>query len=111
MNNEQAVYKPDFGSISGTETEMPLGRDLFTVATYYLPTDAYIVQGCLVAAGVPAVVADDNLVQTDSLLTPALGGVRILAPQSFIQQALEVIAAFNRGAYQLDEDADVGQPE
>jgi hypothetical protein len=111
MNDQQAFHAPAFGSASGTASEMPAGRDLFTVATYYLPTDAYIVQGCLVAAGVPAVVADDNLVQTDSLLTPALGGVRILAPESFIQQALEVIAAFNRGAYQLDEDADVGQEE
>ncbi len=68
-------------------------------------------QGCLVAAGIPAVVADDNLVQTDSLLTPALGGVRILAPKAYLQQAQEVIAAFNRGVYQLDEDTDVGEAE
>ena len=93
------------------DDETTSSRDLFTVATYYIPTDAHIVQGCLVAAGIPAVVADDNLVQTDSLLTPALGGVRILAPQSYMQQAQEVIAAFNRGEYQLDENADVGEAE
>lgn len=93
------------------DDETTSSRDLFTVATYYIPTDAHIVQGCLVAAGIPAVVADDNFVQTDSLLTPALGGVRILAPQSYMQQAQEVIAAFNRGEYQLDENADVGEAE
>lgn len=86
------------------------GRDLFTVAKYFLPTDAYIIQGCLVAAGVPAVVADANLVQTDSLLTAALGGVRILVPESYMQQANEVIACFNRGEYRLDDDVDVGEP-
>jgi hypothetical protein len=66
------------------------------------------VTGCLVAAGIPAVVADDNLVQTDSLLTPALGGVRILAPEAYLERAKEVIDAFNRGDYALDENADVG---
>jgi hypothetical protein len=86
------------------------GQDLFTVATYYVPTDAHIVQGCLMAAGIPAVVADANLVQTHSLLTPALGGVRILVPASYLQQAQEVIAAFNRGEFQLDDDVDVGGP-
>ncbi len=85
-----------------------LSRNLLTVATYYVPTDAHIVTGCLVAAGIPAVVADDNLVQTDSLLTPALGGVRILAPEAYLERAKEVIDAFNRGDYALDENADVG---
>ena len=91
--------------------ETTSSRDLFTVATYYLPTDAHIVRGCLVAAGIPAVIADDQLVQTDSLLTPAMGGVRILAPASYLQQAKEVIDAFNRGEFQLDENADVGEVE
>jgi hypothetical protein len=93
------------------QDETTSSRNLFTVATYYIPTDAHIVRGCLVAAGIPAVIADDQLVQTDSLLTPALGGVRILAPASYLQQAKEVIDAFNRGEYQLDEDADVGETE
>ena len=88
-----------------------LSRNLFTIATYYIPTDASIVQGCLVAAGIPAVIADDNLVQTDTLLTAALGGVRILVPESYLQQSQEVIAAFNRGDYQLDDNVDVGELE
>ncbi|MET3118084.1 hypothetical protein AAKU64_002310 [Undibacterium sp. GrIS 1.8] len=88
-----------------------LSRNLFTVATYYIPTDACIVQSCLVAAGIPAVIADDNLVQTDTLLTAALGGVRILVPESYLQQSQEVIAAFNRGDYRLDDNVDVGELE
>ena len=32
------------------------GRDLFIVAQYLVPTEAHLAQGCLVAAGIPAVV-------------------------------------------------------
>lgn len=85
-------------------------RDLLTAATYYVPTDAHIVQGCLVAAGIPAVVADDQLVQVDSLLTAALGGVRILVPEIYLQEAKEVIAAFNRGEFELDDQTDYTTP-
>jgi hypothetical protein len=84
-------------------------RDLVIVARYYVPTDAHIVRGCLAAAGVPAVVVDDNLVQTNSLLTAAVGGVRVLVPESYLQQASEIIAAFNRGDYALKDDEDVGE--
>jgi hypothetical protein len=78
--------------------------DYVTVASYFTPTDAHIVRSCLEAAGIAAVVADANLVQTHSLLTPALGGVRIRVPASQAQQAAEVIAAFERGDYRLPDD-------
>ena len=67
------------------------GRDLFVVAKCLVPTDAYLVQGCLVASGIPAVVADANHVQADLLMAPALGGVRILVPASFLDEARLVL--------------------
>ncbi len=87
------------------------GRDLFVVAKCLVPTDAYVIQGCLVAAGVPAVVADANHVQADLLMAPALGGVRILVPAEHLDEARRVLDAFERGAFALGDDADVGQPE
>ena len=81
------------------------------VARYLIPMDATLVQGCLVAAGIPAVLADANLVQTDLLLAPALGGVGILVPEDYERQAGEVLAAYERGEFALDEDADVGGPD
>lgn len=84
------------------------GRDLFEVARYLIPMQASLVQGCLVASGIPAVLADAHLMQTDLLLAPALGGVRILVPQDYLAQAGAVLAAFERGEFALDEDADVG---
>lgn len=88
---------------------MPHARDLFTVATYLIPTEAHIVRSCLEAAGIPAVVADANLAQVYSLLTPAIGGVRILVQESHMDRAREVIAAFERGEYKLADDFDVGE--
>ncbi|MBW8896644.1 MAG: DUF2007 domain-containing protein [Massilia sp.] len=84
------------------------GRDLVEVARYLVPLEANLVQGCLVASGIPAVLADAHLVQTDMLLAPALGGVRILVPQDYLQQAQAVLEAFGRGEFELGEDADVG---
>ncbi|MFJ1471486.1 putative signal transducing protein [Massilia orientalis] len=83
------------------------GRDLVEVARYLIPLEANLVQGCLVASGIPAVLADAHLVQTDMLLAPALGGVRILVPEDHLQHALAVLAAFARGEFELGEDADV----
>ena len=80
------------------------GRDLVEVARYLVPLEARLVQGCLVASGLPAVLADDQLVQTDFLLAPALGGVRILVPEDRLVEAREVLAAFARGEFALDED-------
>lgn len=93
------------------ELEMPPGRDLFVVAKFMVPTDAYLAQGCLVASGVPAVVADANHAQADLLVVAALGGVRVLVPEDYLQQAQEVLEAFHRGDYTLRDDADVGDPE
>jgi hypothetical protein len=84
------------------------GRDLLEVARYLIPLEANLVQGCLVASGIPAVLADAHLVQTDMLLAPALGGVRILVPADHLQQAQAVLEAFARGEFELGEDADVG---
>jgi len=81
------------------------------LARYLVPMDARLAQGCLVAAGIPAVLADANLVQTDLLLAPALGGVGILVPEDWLRRAEAVLAAYERGEFALDEDADVGEAE
>lgn len=91
--------------------EMIPGRDLFSIAKYMIPTQASLMQSCLVAAGIPAVLADANLVQTNLLWAPALGGVRILVPREYLIEAADVMAAYERGAYALDENADVGVAE
>jgi hypothetical protein len=81
-------------------------RDLVILARYLTPVDAFIVRNCLRASGVPAVVADDQLVQTNSLWTMALGGVRVLVPQEHLAEAQLLLSALERGELALREDAD-----
>lgn len=91
------------------EIEQVPGRDLFIIARYMIPTDAYLAQGCLVAAGIPAVVADANHAQADMLIVPAMGGVRVLVPGEYVDQSMAVMAARERGEFTLGDDFDVGE--
>jgi hypothetical protein len=90
-----------------TEHETALYEgDFETVARFVNPTDAHIICACLEAAGVPALVADANLVQMNNLWAIALGGVRVLVPASRVAEAKDVIAAFNRGDFALPDHGD-----
>lgn len=105
--------KPDAGrsALGAPDGAMLPARDLFEVARYLVPMDARLAQGCLVAAGIPAVLADEQLLQANLLLAPAVGGVRILVPQEHLQEAEAVLEALKRGDFALDEDADVGSED
>ena len=74
-----------------------------------VPMDANLAQGCLEASGIPAMLADAHLMQTDLLLAPALGGVRLLVDAEHVQQAYSVLEALARGDYALDEHAPDGE--
>ena len=54
-------------------------------------------------------LADAHLMQTDLLLAPALGGVRLLVDARHVQQAYAVLEALARGDYALDEHAPDGE--
>lgn len=83
--------------------------ELKVVARFFAPTDAYLLQSCLEAHGVPAVVADANLVQANQFLTTAVGGVRVLVPESHFERGMAVRKSFDAGEFALDDDFDVGQ--
>lgn len=89
--------------LSGPEDAEYAG-DYEIVARFLNPTDAYLLCSCLKMAGVPALIADAELVQTNSLWAVALGGARLLVPALHVAEAREVIAAFNRGEYALPDD-------
>ena len=93
MDDGNSTYDPDLG-------------DWQTLVTVFSPTEAYLLRGVLQAAGVPAAVADAHLVQTHSLLAPAIP-VRILVPEHRLGRGQEVLAAFERGEYGLQEGDNV----
>jgi len=93
----------------GSDSESAGHGDLMVVARFFSPTDAYMLQSCLEAHGVPAVVADAHLVQANQFLTTAVGGVRVLVPESHFERGMAVRKAFEAGEYELDDDFDVGE--
>lgn len=88
----------------------PYYGDMEIIASQLTYMEAHILVSCLNAAGIPADVGDAQTVQTDWLLSPILGGVRVRVPAQFVAQALEVKEAVKRGELQLDEDFDPGAP-
>jgi hypothetical protein len=66
--------------------------------------DAQLLCNCLHMAGLQAQAADVGIVQTHGLLSIAVGGASIQVPASRLAEAVEVMAAFHRGDFSLDED-------
>jgi hypothetical protein len=80
-------------------------NDDYTVAARCLvPTQAHVLRGCLQAAGIAATVADDHHSQVDQLISPALGGARVLVHERDLAAAMEVLAAYERGDLALKDD-------
>jgi len=83
--------------------EQPPEVDLVTVTRVFNTLEAEMLRGCLEAEGIPATLGDVQTVQTDTLLTVAMGGVRIRVPAPFADAARQTIEAFERGALAIDE--------
>lgn len=79
--------------------------DFVRVATCNTPTEAHLLQGVLHAAGVAAHVADANIVQANTWMTQAVGGVRVLVAAGQVDEARQVIAEFNAGQYELEDES------
>lgn len=86
------------------EPAMAYQGDLTIVARNLSATEAQLLCACLLASGVPAETADTQLVQTNTLLTIAVGGASVRVPANFVVDAKAVIAAFERGDFALDEN-------
>ncbi len=91
----------------GSEDNAPSGEgDLMVIGRLFTPVEAHMLQGRLQADGVPAVVTDDHIVGVDPFITMAVGGVRVLVPESHFDRAREIVGAIERGDYRLDEQSE-----
>lgn len=80
--------------------------DYVTVANLSTVTEAHLIQGSLKAGGLDAHVPDANISQTHSLMTVALGGVRVVVPADQLEAAQEILKARDKGDLRLDSDDD-----
>jgi hypothetical protein len=99
---ERGLVLPKTTTLNGSEISQNV--DFTTVAQSFSPTDAYLIAGFLEAEGIPTIVADANFVQANSLLSIAVGGVRIQVPINFVTEAQKVIEAWERGDFALKDD-------
>jgi hypothetical protein len=81
------------------------------VARYLNPMDAQVLVARLQQEGLAARVADADTAYANGALfgTLMLGGVRVMVPDSQLDQALRIRNAFDAGEYAIDEDFDVNQ--
>ena len=94
--------------------EEPPHGDLVTVIRVFNALEAEMLRGCLEAEGIPATLGDVQTVQTDTLLTVALGGIRVMVPEVFADAARRTVEAFERGELAIDElpaDSRHAEPE
>lgn len=89
--------------LDGDSPYDPAEGDWQTLATFFSPTEALLLRGCLQASGLPAAVADLHLVQTHQLLASAVP-VRLMVPERRMAQAQAVLEAFQRGDFSLADD-------
>jgi hypothetical protein len=116
MNPSASLPYPVHGrtaSESQADEEEPHG-DFVTVTRVFNSLEAEMLRGCLEAEGIPATLGDAQTIQTDTLLTVALGGIRVMVPATFADAARQTVEAFERGELAIDElpaDAEPALPE
>ena len=92
------------------EAEAPPHGELVTVTRVFNSLEAEMLRGCLEAEGIPATLGDAQTIQTDTLLTVALGGIRVMVPAPFADAARLTVAQFERGELAIDELPDDAAP-
>ena len=92
---------PDTSQATLDQTAAP--RFFETVATFQDPIEAGLVRGRLEAEGIPAIVADANLISTHSLISNAIGGVKVQVPPEHLELAQAICEAIKNGELALDD--------
>lgn len=64
---------------------------MVTIATFDTIIEANITMGRLKAEGVPCWLADEHIVQTDMLYSPAIGGIKLQVEEQWEAKAREII--------------------
>lgn len=96
-------------AIAKTETPAApeYAGDYVTIARFLNAIEAQVVYSCLDNAGIPAILADAQMVQSNAFLAPILGGARLMVPARHVSEAKAVLAAFDSGAFALRDDDDL----
>lgn len=64
---------------------------MITVATFHLPQDAYIIRGRLQSEDIFCYLKDELTVQSDNIISNAIGGVKLQIHESDVQRVLPIL--------------------
>jgi len=103
----RGIEPPPIAQEPGTPAEAPpyLG-DMVILARDLNSTEAQMLASFLNSAGIYAEPGDVDTTRSSSLWSIAFGGAKIRVPQAQLAQAQQVLAAFNRGEFALDDDSE-----
>lgn len=80
---------------------------LTTIATYSFPYEAQIARAKLDSEGIPAFIADEQTINMQWLYSNAMGGVRLQVPETYVQQAVELLTEDSSEAVEKEQGIDV----
>jgi hypothetical protein len=91
--------------------KLPAHGPLKLCARYLNPINAQVLAACLESHGLTAVVMDVNTIFAAGVLFNSLprGGVRVMVPESQLEAALKIRAAYDAGEFAIDENYEVGK--
>ncbi len=99
----------DIPNVSDAPAQTPDMGEFQTLRRFLEPMHAHMLAACLQNRGVPAFVADADTVQTNMLLSIALGGVRLQVPEALIERAQAIMASYDRGDFAIKDPEDEGE--
>lgn len=102
----RGIVVPETGPADEPEplAEVEEAVTFVTVARSLIPADLYVLRARLEGDGIPSFVVDDNIVRMNSLWSVAVGGARLLVPQSLAAEAREIIGLLRAGRFAIGED-------
>ena len=75
-----------------------------TIARFQYSTEAQIIKGLLEADGIHVFLSDNITIDTDPLVSNAIGGVKLKVYANQEQEAMEILETI--GTYSLDDNGD-----
>ncbi len=72
---------------------MPIQRSLVQIASYSFPPEAHIAKASLEAAEIPVFITDEHTINMQWLYANAIGGIRLLVPSDYADEAREILKA------------------
>ena len=79
-----------------------MNQKFYTIASFEYPADVQILKGKLESEGIPVFLRDENTINSDPLISGAIGGVKL---QVYTEDKEKALAIYNEiRAYAVNDD-------